>query len=244
MVQHKPTPEEQLLKLIENPGTEPAATPASSKEAPAAAPKPRPEKKNPFDFGKLLGTFSYFKKEASQKAVATVSRRFSFQLDIKLINRILLALVISSVIYLMIDFFLLKPAKGNFLSQVATSEKVYPVFQNSKSLSARDFSEYEKAIQRRNPFVPPGQPAAPTKAGEVPAAAPMSANVPVINQMMSSLKLVGISWGNEPLAMIEDSENTRTYFVKKNGEVKGMKVQEISKEKVTLTYEGQEAELF
>ncbi len=65
-----------------------------------------------------------------------------------------------------------------------------------------------------------------------------------MTQLASSLKLVGISWGNEPLAMIEDSESTRTYFVKKGGEVKGMKVQEISKEKVTLTYEGQEAELF
>ena len=239
MVQRKPTPEEQLLKLIENPGAQALGGAKST----AAASKPVAGKKTLPDLGKLAGFFSYFKKGLSQKSRPV--RRPEFHFDIKLANRILLALVISSAVYLLIDFFLLKPTKGNFLSQVATSEKVYPVFQDPKNTAGRDFSSYEKAIQKRNPFTPPGTAAPPPKEGEVPAEqAPLPSNAPIINQMMSSLKLVGISWGDEPLAMIEDAESTRTYFVKKNGEVKGMKVREISKDKVTLTYEGQEAELF
>ena len=155
--------------------------------------------------------------------------------------------MISSFFYLAVDFFILKPVSGNYLSQVATSEKIYPLFQDSKNAASQDFSVYETAFQKRNPFTAPGTNLPPPKEGEAPApagAAQATSNAPVINQMMSSLKLVGISWGNEPLAMIEDAESTRTYFVKKGAEVKGMKVQEISKEKVTLTYEGQEAQLF
>ena len=239
MVQHKPTPEEQLLKLIENPGGGKGPSPVASGSGAAT---PGVKKKGLPDFGKLAGIFSYFRNSMARKTGPT--RKFEFALDIKFVNRVLMALVISSVIYLGIDFFVLKPAPGNFLSQVATSERVYPVFQESLNKATRDFPNYEKAIQKRNPFMPPGMPAPSPKAGEEPAPAQAPSNAPLINQMIASLKLVGISWGDEPLAMIEDAESTRTYFVKKGGEVKGMKVQDISKEKVTLTYEGQEAELF
>ena len=188
-----------------------------------------------------MGFLSYFKKGLASKRPA--GGRLAIHLEIKMVNQVLLALVISSAVYLLIDFFLLKPSQMNFLSQVATSEKVYPAFQDSQSKAAKDFSVYQQSIQKRNPFTAPGSNLPPPKEGEAAAAQPAS-TAPAVNQMMASLKLVGISWGEEPLAMIEDSESTRTYFVKKGGEVKGMKVQAISKEKVTLTYEGQEAELF
>ena len=44
--------------------------------------------------------------------------------------------------------------------------------------------------------------------------------------------------------MIEEVSTGRTYFLRKDQEFKGLKVQEISKEKVTVTYEGQEGDLF
>jgi type II secretory pathway component PulC len=66
-----------------------------------------------------------------------------------------------------------------------------------------------------------------------------------MTEVMNNLKLVGISWSSsEPLAMIEDNTTGRTYFLKQGQEINELKVQAISKEKVTVTYEGEEGFLF
>ena len=148
MVQHKPTPEEQLLKLIENPGGHGAA---GSKGAPVGTrPGAATGKKVLPDLGKFQGFLSYLKRGFSKKAGPI--RRMEFRFDIKLINRILLALVISSAVYLLIDFFLLKPVKGNFLSQVATAEKVYPSFQNSQNAEPAIFQTMKRRFKSAIPL--------------------------------------------------------------------------------------------
>jgi len=51
-----------------------------------------------------------------------------------------------------------------------------------------------------------------------------------------TLKMVGISWSEQPEAMIEDTKAGKTYFVKKGQMVGDFRVENIYKDKVTLRY--------
>ena len=69
----------------------------------------------------------------------------------------------------------------------------------------------------------------------------------VVNQEVISaaqnFKLVGISWSNDPDAMIEDTKAKKTFFVKRGQMVGEFKVQAISRDKVILSYGQEEIEL-
>lgn len=58
-----------------------------------------------------------------------------------------------------------------------------------------------------------------------------------------SLKLVGICWSDNPDAMFEDSKAARTFFVKRDQIINEFKIQAIFKDKVILSYAGEEIEL-
>lgn len=57
------------------------------------------------------------------------------------------------------------------------------------------------------------------------------------------LRLVGISWSDDPDAMIEDTDARRTFFVKRGQLIGDVKVEAIFKEKIVLSLEGEEIEL-
>lgn len=233
MVEHKPTPEEQLLKLIETPQTG-AATPASPAAEGAKATQVKKGKAPAL--GKLWGAFSFAKAQFFKKKFGG-QFPFAAFFEIRQINKVLLAFVLASGVYLAVDLILSRPAQTDFLSQVSTSEPVYPVFKEAQDAS-RDLPYYKEPLRRRHPFLPPGGPAIPVQAASLP---------PPVEQGPSpfqGLKLVGISTGEEPLAMIEDETTGRTYFLKRGQEVREVKIQSITKEKVVVTYDGQEGELF
>jgi len=65
-----------------------------------------------------------------------------------------------------------------------------------------------------------------------------------ILEATQNLKLVGISWSYDPDVMIEDTKTQRTYFLKKGQVMEGgLKLESVFKDKVILTYEGEEVEL-
>lgn len=66
---------------------------------------------------------------------------------------------------------------------------------------------------------------------------------PKIIEATQHLKLVGISWSNDPDAMIEDTKAMRTFFVKRGQVIGEIKVEEIYKDKVLLSYGGEKIEL-
>lgn len=242
MVQRKPTPEEQLLKLIENPAAAPAdnagaaPAPGSTEKKPAASPK----KWALPDLGKFASAFSYFRDAVGHQRETSTGVAVLF--DIKWINRFLLALLIAAVLYFLVDTLFFKSKPADILTQVGTSEPVYPSAKDAEQLTPKELSFYQEVSKRRNPFLPPG-----TAMEAAPAAADLptsAASAPRITEVLQGLKLVGISWGPEPLAMIEDVATNRTYFLRKDQEVRGVKIQEIGKEKVTVTFEGEEGELF
>ena len=57
------------------------------------------------------------------------------------------------------------------------------------------------------------------------------------------LKLVGVDWGGNPVALIEDTKTGKTYFVKKGESVKELTVLEIFRDSVKLRYDNTTVEL-
>jgi type II secretory pathway component PulC len=59
----------------------------------------------------------------------------------------------------------------------------------------------------------------------------------------ASLKLVGISWSDQPDAIIEDTKLSYTFFVKKGSKIGEVKIEDIFKDRVVLSYEKELIEL-
>jgi hypothetical protein len=64
-----------------------------------------------------------------------------------------------------------------------------------------------------------------------------------ITEATQNLKLVGISWSDDPDVMIEDTKTGRTFFLKKGQMVDDIKLVAVFKDKVILSYLGEEVEL-
>ncbi len=242
MVQRKPTPEEQLLKLIEQ--SESGKAHAESSPKTEAVKKTSPANKSnnlpSFGLGKLQGFFEYLKGGLGKKNTSSPAA----VLDIPHANRLLMVLVAGAALYLGIDLIFSRPDRA-FLSTVSTSDAIYSAGMKNANQQSLDISVYQQALQKRNPFLSPeaqvAAEAAETGAGS--AAAP-AAGQGTVAEALQGVKLVGISWSEQPLAMIEDVSTGRTFFVRKGQEFNGVKVQEITQEKVNVTFEGQEGELF
>ena len=57
------------------------------------------------------------------------------------------------------------------------------------------------------------------------------------------LRLVGVDWGDDPVALLEDLKTGRTYFAKKNDKIKDARIKQIAKDKVTVFFRGKNMEL-
>lgn len=231
-MEHNPTPEEQLLKLIENP--------AEPKTPPQPEPASKPKR------GKFSFPFSgLFKRKASSEASpVSVLERNPF-IYIKGINALLVLSVVASGLYLVLDMSLLKGDPKNFLAQISLNDSLYPIRDDQGEQTQRNVKYYHDLMDRRNPFLLMTEKQAP-KEEEKPAG--LSIPKPQSEKMaklIQSIKLVGISWsGGNPLAMIEESETGKTYFLRQGQEINGLKVQSIDKEKAIVTYEGEETPLY
>jgi type II secretory pathway component PulC len=65
-----------------------------------------------------------------------------------------------------------------------------------------------------------------------------------LHKLAEDLTLVGISWNQEqPLAMIEDKQEQKTYFLRQGESIGEFQIKQILKNKVILNFEGQDLEL-
>lgn len=250
MAEKQPTPEEQLLKLIEaaSDSKEPDS-PSEKQQAPKAAPakvasasvKGGVGVKTLPSFPKIFSFFSYI-KDSFQKKKSSGDAGFSLSLNVKWLNRVLIALVLAGGIYLISDFTLYQSPKDQAFHSVSTADALHPALETISKVQPRELSYYKDSVFRRNPFLPPGseQPAK-TEGATTQAAVPAEGK---IAQILAQWKLVGISWGAEPLAMVEDVQSGRTHFLKNGQQIGEVKVQSITKQKVVISYEGEEGELY
>lgn len=226
MAQARPiTPEKQLLRLIEE---QKGNTPGIQAQA------IKHHSLSLFSFGAWIGRISFF-KEVFKKWFHGIRPH---QLDIKLINKILGLFIFVLVVYFISNLFsslinLKKTPYLEFKPQEGAS------FAGTQQLSflKKAASYYFEKVKERDIFKMGAK--KPTAAAE----ASHEGHSSRIIEATQHLKLVGISWSNDPDAMIEDTKALRTFFIKRGQMIGEIKVQAIFKDKVVLGFGTEEIEL-
>lgn len=225
------TPEKQLLKLIEEAkGGDLPGTAGPKKSGRIFAPRQW--------IGSALGRLAFWKRSAKKRAVAP--KKFKWSMET--LNRLLGLAVAAAFAYLVWDVGSSAVALRHPPNFALQSEKAAAgAGQEMASLkdagfylqqiSARDiFQDESKAVKRKQK----------QEEGKKPSV--------IIEEQQKNLAedfaLVGISWSSNPDAIIEDKVSRRTHFVKKGSTIgAGIKVEAIFKDKVVLSFEGEEFEL-
>ncbi len=218
------TPEKQLLKLIEDPKSK--ATIAMEAQA---------VKYNSFlSLGAWLGRFSFFKEKTGKWFK---SGRHQNPDNIRMINQILALVIAVTLVYFIFNLFisLSKMHKTpNLQFKMPDTVKQVPLKESSL---LRNTSYYLEKVRQRDIF----------KMGSIGSSSAGDAAkreaISKIMELSQNLKLVGISWSDDPDAMIEDTKAARTFFIKRGQMVGDLKVQAIFKDKVVLSYGKEEVDL-
>lgn len=225
MAGEKPlTPEKQLLKLIEKPASRNSLQAAAIKYHGLSL----------FSLGALKGRLVFLKN------------RFKFdfksgdllQLDVKTLNQVLKFCVFILVLYSVTNVWVSTARLKKDFSLRAKSEKTAEdrPFQIASFL--KSLSYYLEKARARDIFK--------MGIGSKAAEAGMFVKGPSqrIIEATQDLRLVGISWSDDPDVMIEDTKVKKTFFLKKGQTIgKELKLEAVFKDKVVLSYAGEELEL-
>jgi hypothetical protein len=157
------------------------------------------------------------------------------KLDLPGINKALLGLIAA---LFAIQVFV--SAKGmvrleNVPRFKVSGQKTDPGEARVMTFPLKEYSYYVDALLDRNIFLP----------REEDAAVPES-TVSEADSTASKLRLVGISWSDDPdkrFVMIEDASIELTYYLQEGETILGFKVDKISREKVMLNHSGKEIQL-
>lgn len=226
MAQERPlTPEKQLLKFIESSNQNPSGVSTQAI---------RRHSLSFFNFGAWLGRISFLK-------VKLEKWRNGFNLEhlnVKAANWLLVFFIAFLSIYFFSNLLisLINLNKMPRFNLEASQEKIQDTLPELSGIK-KTVSYYLDKVRERDLFVMGRKKANSLK----PQGKQVASNSTL--EAAGNLKLVGISWSNDPDAMIEDSKALRTFFVKRGQMVGDAKVQAIFKDKVVLSYNGEEVEL-
>ncbi|MCK5288197.1 MAG: hypothetical protein KAJ79_03975, partial [Candidatus Omnitrophica bacterium] len=118
------------------------------------------------------------------------------------------------------------------------------VFQG-RTLNDRYLSYYMNKINKRDIFKMENVEEEIVQKEEPDLTAKINMKSPneMIIEATKNLKLVGISWSNNPDALIEDTEALRSFIVRKGDMIGEVKVDDILKDKVLLGFKGEQIEI-
>ncbi|MBU0547215.1 MAG: hypothetical protein KJ710_04430 [Candidatus Omnitrophica bacterium] len=221
MAKNKPTPEEQLLNLIED------------GEGPGSLSLKRKKKASAFSFISLssLSMVLARLKIGIKDGLAQLKGGID-EPNLKAWNKVLAAVAIILFVYLTADFTLRRLDIKQFTKK-ASAAKVRS-FQEHVKAEVRPFLYYLEMVQRRNIF-------SPVKL--MSAENPQVEAKKILSALIKELKLVGISWGKDPEVIIEDTKSNKTYFLKTGDTISKFKIDVILKDKVILEADGEKMDL-
>jgi len=190
------------------------------------------KQKTPAGSGAFLGML-LDKKASFTRLFSPGSLQNKITLD--LINKLLFLSILALIAVNVFVYF-----KGEVKAESMPEFKVSNLSADSMEAKEimsplEDYAYYSGALLSRNIFK------FPEKEKETHAA--LSSG---IQNKLKNLKLVGISWDripNERFVMIEDIQVAITHYVQEGDSILNFLVEEISEEKVTLSYSGQQVEL-
>jgi type II secretory pathway component PulC len=186
-----------------------------------------------FSIGALKGRFAFFKNRF-------LKAKGLGQPDLKVINVVLKFCVFILAFYFVIDLSVstINSRKDLDLTFKTKSEKVQEGDSSEVFSSLKVLSFYLEKARQRDIFKMGVK--KPTAEAAVIPRGPSRAML----EATENLKLVGISWSEDPDVMIEDIKNKRTFFLKKGQTIDNeIKIQAVFKDKVILSYRGEEIEL-
>lgn len=224
--ERSPNPEKQLLGLIEG---------HRGKEAGSHAGAIKQHRSGLF-FPDAWGGRVSFLKDSIEKWFKSEGRNI---FEVKAVNSLLTFVIFILVVYLMSDLTVsvINMKKiPDYLKPGAQKERGAVADIYDTSGLSRGTAYYLEKVRQRNIFRMGSE---VTSGTETVAKAPTAE----IIQATQHLKLVGISWSADPDALIEDTKASRTFFVKRSQMVGEIKIQAIFKDKVILSFKGEEIEL-
>jgi type II secretory pathway component PulC len=207
----KITPEEKLLKIIENPAIE----------------KSR---------GKVAGAKSAevpLPPVAAFLRSALASRKELLKyVSLPTINKTLAVVCACLTIYGLYNYLAFNTRLKEKYEKITTDVPAYKNAAPKTAIPETNIAELTDGYQRRNifSFLPAGS-------------AEKAVQQEGISQLASGLKLVGVIWSDNPQAMIEDSQGNKTYLVGKGDNVGQLKVNNINRNSVVLSKDGETWEL-
>ena len=217
------TPEQQLLKLIENP-----------KQASVRVESVKREGKKWFSFPALKGRLDFW-KGASVKRWFSLKQFSQSPHGMERVNGVLKFLIFVMVIYSGYTIFGMVTGIKKASNLILPSDKA-AVDIPEPAATLQSVSYYLEKTKGRNIFTPvvPEKP----QVAEKPAVEVEEENP------FKNCNLVGIAWSDDPEAMVEDKGLGRTFFVRRGQLLaNGLRVVTIFKDKVILSYKGKEYEL-
>jgi hypothetical protein len=155
------------------------------------------------------------------------------QLNIKAINAGLFAITGILTLYYINGVIVSLKKVNNVNLASFISAKDAPVAPSKEVSSLKPLSFYLDGLKKRDIFKM-GQ-KSPLESAEVISSKAAEAT--------QTLKLVGISWSDQPDVMIEDTKAAKTYFVKKGQMVGDFRVEAVYKDKVVLRYGAESIDL-
>ncbi|MFC1632224.1 hypothetical protein ACFL1I_05870 [Candidatus Omnitrophota bacterium] len=216
------TPEEQLLKLIEQGDQTEAA-------------KLKRQRSLFFKLNSLKIFFLSLNKNLVQ--VCQDLKSGTREPNLKALNKVLFVASIILLAYSVSEFMLNQPQIDRIAaaSPAIKEQPEQPHGQKGQHGQERPFLHYLEMVRRRNAFSPIEfkQPEQEDVIGEKQ-----------LREMIKDLSLVGISWDlDSPIAMVEDKQNKKTYFLRQGELIDQFKIEQILKNRVILSFEGQTIEL-
>ena len=216
MAKQGPTPEEQLLKLIEK-GDE------------AGTARFRRRRKLFLNFGGLRNLWRSLIKTINRPLIR-LSRGLR-EPNLKVVNKAFLTLSVILLGYSIVGFVFGRPDIRKVREKSLLIKEEQPA--GEALFLPRPFLHYLEMVRRRNIFSPIA-----LKEDEKPEVKEKK-----LLEMSANLSLVGISLDREPVAMIEDKKAKKTYFLKVGDTVNKFKVDTIFSDRVILSYQGDKIEL-
>ncbi len=220
----KDTPAEQLLRMIEGP-------------AGAASPDPRTLRSGSATLvlKQLLAGLQELPDRFFSRLRPARRETDAFLWNLTMAQRLLWAVLLALGAYVAFDLIVVQP-KPKLERVVATGapEPAGGALETSTSTAAgslKPLADYLAAVQQANPF---------GGAAAIIAAPVEQSAKHRLEELAQGLVVVGIDRGANPEAIIEDTTQSRTYFVKVGDELNGMVVTEISTKGVLVSYEGEE----
>ena len=235
MVTQKVTPEERLLRLIESDGK-------------TVVGENKPEKASIWK----VGSWSKF---LFRRPNSSIRRRLFFQamqpeLNLRLLNRVLVGVLVIVVIGIAFEMNDNRVIPKDLQGQPEPLSTSFgdPGEGELSLASIAPVTEYLNEVAKRNIFAPMPAPTVKPRRPELKQTTSFNPSPPnpvrILQEKVKSLALVGISWGRDPVAMIEDKASQQTSFLKVGDSINGLKVKAILRDRAILSHGDAEYDLF